>query len=529
MHGRVKVRTSEEEKARKEKERQEKLKVFKHAMQKIQSKRKDEEFDKELLDLTGQVLVSNPDINMLWNIRREILEVFRKDDSKQEDMSKLYDSELQLTEYCLKVNPKSYGSWHQREWVLTSRPDSDWKTELSLCNKYLQLDERNFHTWDYRRFVIRHCKPSLKEEFDYTTEKLLDNFSNYSAWHYRSKILVELHPDVQEGRPIEDSHHKHELKMVQSAAFTDPDDTSAWFYLRWLLGAVKTNIDLVNGTVTPSKTFVAFNQYVAKEYVSAKTQFVMNNAPVTGDWLACTGNQYDKLWIFKHSEPIVADMDIKVHYEAVDGPIQVISCIPTKPLTYVGKNSIDFQRHYSEPVLKELKDQLESCRQLLAMEPDNKWTLLTTTVFLNCIDAKHYHREVIDNLKDLQSLDKLRAGYYDDLKTRWCVENQLYNDYSHSNLDYEISFGEKVSSLPHLQYYCYCDKVDLSDHSLTSKVLPSLIVLQNCKNLSLKNNKLTTLRGFPRLDLEVLDLQGNHLDVEEVDRLRKSVNYKILF
>lgn len=35
QHGRVKVRTSEEEKARKEKERQEKLKVFKHAMQKI--------------------------------------------------------------------------------------------------------------------------------------------------------------------------------------------------------------------------------------------------------------------------------------------------------------------------------------------------------------------------------------------------------------------------------------------------------------------------------------------------------------
>ena len=141
-------------------------------------------------------------------------------------MSKLYDSELSLTEYCLKVNPKSYCAWHQREWVLTTRTDPDWKKELDLCNTYLKLDERNcmfsiyvnvlifiifllksyivivnylflVHTWDYRRFVVSQCKPPLQEEFDYTTEKLYDNFSNYSAWHYRSKMLVELFPDLQ--------------------------------------------------------------------------------------------------------------------------------------------------------------------------------------------------------------------------------------------------------------------------------------------------------------------------------------------
>lgn len=89
------------------------------------------------------------------------------------------------------------------------------------------------HCWDYRRLVINKVGVQFLDELAFSTERININFSNYSSWHYRSTLL-------QKSFEEENSIATGELKLVTNAVFTDPFDSSAWFYLKWILS--NTNI-----------------------------------------------------------------------------------------------------------------------------------------------------------------------------------------------------------------------------------------------------------------------------------------------
>lgn len=128
--------------------------------------------------------------------------------------------------------------WNYRRWVIeelartmTSRDVPPFPSSLSS-----ELDDET---------RVAHLDLA-QNELKYTLSKIESNFSNFSAWHNRSKLL----PCVWDGERLDAkaraerrAHgmfnvlcnlHK-EFDLLQQAMYTDPSDQSIWIYHRWLV------------------------------------------------------------------------------------------------------------------------------------------------------------------------------------------------------------------------------------------------------------------------------------------------------
>ena len=184
------------------------------------------------LKATAKMAAVNPDFYTLWNFRRDILTRLlvqhdeEDDDNYARRVTEISTVELNLTETALtKRNPKCYYAWHHRKWIV-GLGFCNLRAELSLCARFLERDERNFHCWTYRRCVASSLNVSKEEEFQFTEELISRNFSNGSAWHQRTRVLVGGGEEVT---------LVTELEKLREAIYTEPDDQSSWMYHRWIL------------------------------------------------------------------------------------------------------------------------------------------------------------------------------------------------------------------------------------------------------------------------------------------------------
>jgi geranylgeranyl transferase type-2 subunit alpha len=147
--------------------------------------------------------------------------------SSPEEINSLLTSELSMTTAALKAHPKVYWIWNHRQWCLENVPEGpgqdgadfygwrkgNWDRELYVVEKMLDADASNcsfpmrtpIHSvrtdgnsvvlaWNYRRYVLASMpvQRSKVSELTYTKRKIEANFSNFSAWHQRSKVYTSL-------------------------------------------------------------------------------------------------------------------------------------------------------------------------------------------------------------------------------------------------------------------------------------------------------------------------------------------------
>ncbi|KAM4808231.1 geranylgeranyl transferase type-2 subunit alpha [Rhinophrynus dorsalis] len=515
MHGRVKVKTTLEQQEAKRKEKEKKLQLYVSVTKEALHKREVGQLDKEALDLTAQILALNPDFASLWNLRREVFLQLR-DNRSDEEMRLLCLGELSFLENCLRVSPKSYGTWYHRCWIMKLMPQPDWARELALCNKFLEVDERNFHCWDYRRFVTQSSSIPHTEELVFTSNLISKNFSNYSSWHYRSKLLPQVHPDPLRLGRVTEHVLLTELELVQNAFFTDPNDQSAWFYHRWLLGRADhpLSIQCLFVSLDLARVSVTFSHPVT---VQDDLMLFLDDKPLIVSWKTPVGKLKRSLfWVCDLPQECVSDSCCQYKFQAVwkDGEATK-ECImyPGGRETWCRDSATDdkiFSLDLSEGKNTILQHALKSCKELQELEPDNKWCLLTIVLLMRALDPLYYEKESLSYFRTLTVVDPMRTGYYDDMRSKFQVENAILKmEYAEARI---IDLSKKgLTRLCHLEHLVLVTHMNLSANQL--QAIPcNFSMLQCLEVLEVDNNEVSHLEGLHNLPrLEELSLQNNKI------------------
>ncbi|GAA42010.2 protein farnesyltransferase/ geranylgeranyltransferase type-1 subunit alpha [Clonorchis sinensis] len=192
-----------------------------------------DERSERALEITGTVLLLNPANFTVWEYRRRILTSLRVD----------LVEELQLTGKLIDEHSKNYQLWHHRQWIATQLAEQSDKVaedekrmnrqsigqeELDFTDTVISDDSKNYHAWQYRRWVVTYFGMPSAGELQYTDRLIQEDMYNNSAWNHRFVVVTKdegLTPPVLQ----------REIDFVQRIIRAAPNNESSWNYLYGLL------------------------------------------------------------------------------------------------------------------------------------------------------------------------------------------------------------------------------------------------------------------------------------------------------
>ncbi|KAF5027211.1 hypothetical protein F66182_699 [Fusarium sp. NRRL 66182] len=301
----------------------EKIQKYRSLEDEIREKISEKNYGPETFQLTSKLLRLNPEYYTIWNTRRRCLisgslskpsdgspplatdtrtasSVASSPSSSTEipprpdppiagktgttaDDAQVIRAELGFTVPLLLEFPKCYWIWNYRSWTLdraierldVSLARRIWEEELGLVSKMLTKDKRNFHAWGYRRHVVAQLESSVlngqslvEPEFEYTTKKIHENLSNFSAWHNRSQLI----PRLLDERNADDESRRafldKELEFVDGALNVGPEDQSLWYYHQFLVLSLAD--PTASRQIAPNLTVEERKSYIDREVTDIK-------------------------------------------------------------------------------------------------------------------------------------------------------------------------------------------------------------------------------------------------------------------
>ena len=176
----------------------------------------------------------------------------------------------------MKEFPKVYWLWNYRLWLLEQAeavlPHEEaidvLQKELGLVSFMLSKDGRNFHGWSYRRLIVAQIerftgKSMVETEFAYTEKMIKAALQNFSALHYRSKLIPRLLNERKADGADRRKMLESELNLMQEALI-DPYNQSPWFYHQFLMSTLSPHVPC-DGAIVLDLTDTDRIQYYERE------------------------------------------------------------------------------------------------------------------------------------------------------------------------------------------------------------------------------------------------------------------------
>eukprot|EP01023_Acetabularia_acetabulum_P037797 TRINITY_DN3602_c1_g1_i4.p2 TRINITY_DN3602_c1_g1~~TRINITY_DN3602_c1_g1_i4.p2 ORF type:complete len:356 (-),score=59.96 TRINITY_DN3602_c1_g1_i4:472-1539(-) len=316
----------------------------------------------------------------------ELYEKLLQEILKRREEKRFDEDTLEKIATLLSINPDVYTLWNYRRETFLHLVEQQKQEEEGLKEKLsdvelkvsfaaLMTNPKSYSAWHHRKWIVQHGTCSLQKELHKVTEFLKKDGRNFHGWNYRLFVVKAVNRSLEE-----------ELEYCSEKINESFSNYSAWHYRTKLLPdahaarGYKTLEQLVQENVTDQVLEQEDKKVIPVDALQEELEYVKQ--------AMFTDPEDQSGWLY--------------HRWLLSQGVVGIKSLPY--------------------LLQLLQKQAETCEELLEVEPDSKWPMLTLAWikqlqgnFEKDEDRKTtLYSSATSIYEKLGKMDSLRIGFYQD-------------------------------------------------------------------------------------------------------------------